>query len=454
MDINKIIDRHKQTISNLLLTYDGKEPLHLYLKKYFAAHKKHGSKDRKVISAMIYSYFRLGKNVPALQNLTNQPAVDLSELLDISNYICNNQSLTQPLRSKLLEAIEKKAPQAKDNNHGEGEGAAAQTTAGANADNRLADATLPIERFKLMQQVYPWLQLPLLFPFTASLSEGLNRLELAGRMLSQPPVFLRIRPMKGNAEQVIKKLVDKQLTYTLYDQYTLSLPASTPVQQYLAINKEVVIQDSSSQSMDQFMRLALAGLKNNNTSTVKSSADVIRVWDTCAASGGKSILLHDLCYESGQKLTLTLTDIRPSILKNLEIRLKEAGIAGYKKEVLDLLRPAPLPFKTDFDLVICDVPCSGSGTWARNPENIRYFAKDSIQDYYKRQIGIVSKAWEAVRPGGYFLYMTCSVFQQENEAVSHFIATNSGMELICQKVVQGQVENNVSMFGALYTRKK
>ena len=457
MDINKIIERHKQTVSNLLLTYDGKEPLHLYLRKYFATHKKHGSKDRKLIAALIYSYFRLGENVLALQNPAIQPALSLTELLDISFYICDHHSFPQYLRAQLQQALEKQDGNVEVNNN---EAAAnankpkwPQQVAVIKADAAIEAAKLPIQRFELIQKVYPYMDLALLFPFKAALSEGLDRIAVAQRILMQPPVFLRIRPTKGNADKVLKKVADKQLAYTLYNRYTLSMPASTPVQQYLAINKEVVIQDSSSQSMDQFMQLALAAIKTNNES-LKASSAIITAWDACAASGGKSILLHDLCYEMRQKLSLTVTDIRPTILKNLESRFKEAGITHYNKGVLDLLTPAPLPFKTGFDLVICDVPCSGSGTWARNPENIYYFSDDKIQDYYNRQIGIASKAWQAVRPGGYFLYMTCSVFEQENEAVSRFIATNSGMELITQKVIMGQPENNVSMFGALYTRKK
>jgi 16S rRNA (cytosine967-C5)-methyltransferase len=121
---------------------------------------------------------------------------------------------------------------------------------------------------------------------------------------------------------------------------------------------------------------------------------------------------------------------------------------------VDLLAPGALAFQGDFDLILCDAPCSGSGTWAHNPENIQSFKEADLEEYYQKQTGIARKAWSRLRPGGYFLYMTCSVFERENEQVSQFIADNSGMELVMQKVVTGAAKNQVSMFAALYTRKK
>jgi len=451
MDINTIMDRHKQTVSNLLLAYDGKEPLHLFLKKYFAVHKKHGSKDRKLISALLYSYFRLGKNVEALQKLPDASiTITLSDLLDIGYYITGNAAFPQQLHAALQAALNKQDSL----ENIDSSDSRPPVSSKAMANNAIENAQLPVERFALLQRIFPSMQPALLFPFKAPLSTGLTPSAVAHRLLMQPPVFLRIRPTKGNRALVLKVLVELQLPHTIYDGYTLSMPAGTPVHQFLEINKEVVIQDSSSQWMGKFMQSALTGLQKNNGSNAKNYRPVIKAWDCCAASGGKSILLHDLCVEQGYQPDLTVTDIRGTILKNLDTRFKQAGIVRYHKQILDLTTAGALTFKEDFDLVICDVPCSGSGTWARNPENIRYFNEAAIMDYYKRQISIARKAWQAVRPGGYFLYMTCSVFEQENEAVSDFIAANSGMERIDQKVVLGWPENYVSMFGALYTRKK
>src|SRR5690606_27157702 len=106
----------------------------------------------------------------------------------------------------------------------------------------------------------------------------------------------------------------------------------------------------------------------------------LSVWDCCAASGGKSILAKDIL----KNIQLTVSDIRKSILINLEKRFASAGIKAYTAKVADLTDPSfshsPLApserfsragtHHSAFDLIICDAPCSGSGTWARTPEQL------------------------------------------------------------------------------------
>jgi len=428
MDIQKIIGRHKQTVAQLLLHYTPKEPLHLYLKKYFAAHKKHGSKDRKYITTLLYSYFRLGKNIQALQKERS-----LSDLLDISCFITENIVIAGFMEHALRELTADKWLQ---------------------SDDVPSDA---VQRFHLISQAYPALQQALLFPFKVPLSEGLQRAAVEQRQLFQPDVFLRIREKTGGkpgSEAVIQQLRAAQIPYKLYAPDCISVAAGTPIQQYLEINRQVVIQDSSSQQMAQFMQTALQALGAPPSGKRPVAHAPLKIWDCCAASGGKSILVFDLASQLELPIKLMVTDVRASILKNLEMRFKQAGISNYHKQVVDLLSPAALPIQGDFDLIICDAPCSGSGTWARNPENIQYFKENSLDEYFQKQTGIARKAWSRLKPGGFFLYMTCSVFARENEQVSEFIAANSDMTIITQKVVTGFAQNQVSMFAALYTRKK
>ncbi|SEA65232.1 16S rRNA (cytosine967-C5)-methyltransferase [Arachidicoccus rhizosphaerae] len=424
MDIPKIIDRHKQTAALLLQSYDHKEPLHLFLKKYFAAHKKHGSKDRKYITKLLYSYFRLGKNIQVLQQ-----QVPLNVALDISCFITENIALPEFITDLYSgDAVSK--------------------------SKKHQELTEPEDRFALVKTRYTDLEEKRLFPFQAAVSKGLDKTAIAYRLLHQVDVFLRVRVETGiQMEAITEKLLAAAVPYRQLSGTCISVPAATPTDQYLAINREVVIQDSSSQQMSQFMELAL---KELSVQKLKGGAGrgPLKIWDCCAASGGKSILVKDLATALQLPVKLMATDIRPGILKNLETRFKAAAITGYHQQVVDLTRPGPLPFQGDFDLIVCDAPCSGSGTWARNPEQIQSFEEQSLEDYYQKQTAIVRKAWSRLRPGGYFLYMTCSVFEKENEQVSRYIALNSGMELLLQKVVTGFAQNQVSMFGALYTRKK
>lgn len=415
MDPNKILDRQKSTVSNLLKKYDGKEPLHLYLKKYFAENRQHGSRDRKAITGLCYSYFRLGINVNRLQQ--NSPHLPFSEILSIAGYI----SGLLPWPRHLTGSSDPK------------------------------EAGSPPARFNQLQREYNDLDQDGLFPFKTTTSEGLDLQKFKTSMLGQPSLFIRIRPAKGLHTQVIQTLKDHSIFPRKIDDCTLALAPGTPVDKLLQVNKDIVIQDISSQRMAMFLDTVLQERKKQAPG---HAGKKLKIWDCCAASGGKSLLAWDVFQPKGQKIDLTVSDIRSSILNNLDKRFKSGGITGYKKRVLDLLSPGPLPFANTFDLVICDVPCTGSGTWARNPENLLYFNEAVVPGFYERQKKIVQKALQAVSPGGYFLYMTCSVFAQENELVSHFITQNNGMELVTSKLITGYEENGDSMFGALFTRTK
>lgn len=414
MDIHKILDRQKATVSNLLKNYDGKLPLHLYLKKYFSENRKHGSRDRKAITELCYAYFRLGENVNRLQ-LGSTP-LSIPQVLTLAGFISG--ALSRP--DDLLPGALKDAP-----------------------------GEAPIDRFNQLRQHYTVLGTEALFPFKAKVSEDVDLQALREALLKKPDLFIRIRP--GGGERVLNTLQTQQVSYQLAGHDTISLLPGTPVNQLLEVNKDVVIQDISSQRMATFLEMLLQDRHINDPAGAHKK---IKTWDCCAASGGKSLLAWDVFKKAGQPVSLTVSDIRPSIVTNLDKRFKEAGITGYRKKILDLLSPEPLPFINLFDLVLCDAPCTGSGTWGRSPENILYFDEAAIAAFHKKQTGIAAKACKAVAPGGYFLYMTCSVFEQENEAVVDFISSNSGMKLVASRLITGYTQNGDTMFGALFTRRK
>lgn len=411
----KILDRHKLTVSNLLQIYDGKTPFHLYLKKYFSENKKHGSKDRAMITDLCYSYFRLGKNGPNLQK--ENPPVSLSAILDLAGYISG-------------------------------------TLAPPDILDDYADAipTTPILRFNLAKNYYNSLDQTALFPFKSPTSDGLTLASFQASILVQPSLFIRIRP--GLKAKVLKTLAENDVYYQHFTEYGDDIVAfsnNKQVSKWFAINKEVVIQDINSQRMAIFFNTIIERQLQKDANVTNGK---LKIWDCCAASGGKSILAWDIFNSADLKIKLTVTDIRQTILNNLDKRFKEAAIQGYKKQVLDLSSRSPLPFTNGFDLVICDAPCTGSGTWARHPENILFFDELSINDYYNKQTSIAQKAWQSVLPGGYFLYITCSVFKRENEDVVDFILENSGMELLQSRLLVGYDIGGDTMYGALFTRTK
>jgi 16S rRNA (cytosine967-C5)-methyltransferase len=131
------------------------------------------------------------------------------------------------------------------------------------------------------------------------------------------------------------------------------------------------------------------------------------ILDCCAAPGGKTAILA----ERNPGASITACDISAARLKAMERNLQGTGI---RFRVLDATE---LPFQRQFDLVLCDAPCSGTGTIARNPE-IRYrITVEEFRRQHDRQVRILASAMRAVRDGGRVVYSTCSLEGEENEAV-------------------------------------
>jgi len=173
----------------------------------------------------------------------------------------------------------------------------------------------------------------------------------------------------------------------------------------------------------------------------------ITTWDCCAASGGKSILANDLL---NGNIELTVSDIRESILSNLKKRFNTAGIKNYKSFITDLtVAGSQLP-TSNCQLIICDAPCTGSGTWSRTPEQLYFFDPTMIDVYAERQKKIVSNAIGALQKNGLFFYITCSVFKKENEGIVEFIKEKFHLQLLQMENIRGYEMKADSMFVAVF----
>lgn len=166
------------------------------------------------------------------------------------------------------------------------------------------------------------------------------------------------------------------------------------------------------------------------------------IWDCCAGSGGKSLALLD----RGVKLNLFLSDKRDTIMENLHSRFKNAGYKNYAHKTLDILKAKPDFFQKGeeqipvtesfFDEIICDVPCSGSGTWGRTPEIWSFFKTSEIDRFAKWQRSLLDQAWPYLKPGGSIWYLTCSVFRLENEdVVARFCGKHPDAKIVFQEYV-------------------
>lgn len=388
--------RYIQYAVTALAGFNGTLPLQHYLKQFFAADKKYGSRDRRFISHLCYCYFRTGH---ALQQLNAE------ERIKVSLYLCSDQ--LEGWKELFTETWQQAhTPQVRE---------------------RIQFVIQQGIAFEL-QDVFPWLQ---------QCSSEIEANAFAQSHLLQPDVFLRIRP--GRQKQVLQKLEQHQLVFTQPQANCIALPPASKADQFLQMNSEVVVQDLSSQRVGDILLQA-------------DKKKVRTVWDCCAASGGKSMLVKDLLPD----IQLTVSDVRASIIHNLKQRFTEAGIRGYQSFVADLtdkeaLKRGPLPAK-GFDLIVCDAPCSGSGTWGRTPEQLAFFTEAAIERYATLQRNIVTTAVDALAPGGWLLYITCSVFAAENELQAAYIQNQLQLIPVAAVLLKGYYEKADTMYAALFTK--
>lgn len=133
-----------------------------------------------------------------------------------------------------------------------------------------------------------------------------------------------------------------------------------------------------------------------------------RLLDCCAAPGGKTAILAERNLTS----RITAADIHEHRTRAMRERLKS-------KTNIDFISAdaASLKVNADFDRVLADVPCSGTGTLARHPEIKWRLTSDELKEFHARQVAILRAALSKLRPGGRLVYSTCSLESEENEQV-------------------------------------
>ena len=382
---------HISSAIKIIESYTATEPFAGHLKKHFAANKKYGSKDRKTITALCYNYFRLAH---ALKNKTTEEKI-LAGL-----FLCEYKA------SSLLQALQ---PELNDK------------------------ITLSLEE----KLVFLNIDTATIFPFTNELGEGIDNECFYKSFLQQPRLFLRLRP--GKEKAVVNKLAEASISFITQSPDCIQLENATSLEEVIKINKEVVVQDASSQKVFNYLDALPSAVTENK----------ITAWDCCAASGGKAILLYDKLKGNVQ---LTVSDIRENILVNCKKRLQQAGVNIYKNFIADLTKKS-LPIDEDkFSIIICDVPCTGSGTWGRTPEQLLYFKKNTIEKYAEKQKLIAENALPHLKKDGLFFYITCSVFKKENEEVAAYLKEKFHLQLLQMEYIKGYEIKADTMFVAVFKK--
>lgn len=234
--------------------------------------------------------------------------------------------------------------------------------------------------------------------------------------LSSPPLDLRVNPIKTTRNAMLAQLTG------------MGLPA--------------VPMALSPHGIRLHERLSLArlpGLKTGDVEIQDEGSQLVallvdakpgeRVVDFCAGAGGKTLAIAAQMQNKGH---IVACDVNQNRLKRCAERHRRAGLHNVETRLLASETDRWIKrHKGGFDRVLVDAPCSGTGTWRRNPD-ARWRAPElGLENLVALQARILASAARLVKPGGRLVYATCSMLPDENEAqVASFLASHTGFRIV------------------------
>ena len=243
------------------------------------------------------------------------------------------------------------------------------------------------------------------------LGEEIWTKELAAQN-EQAKVILRVNRLKTTKEKLRAILMDLNIETEFHKDYPDALILTERANVFLtdAFKDGLFeVQDASSQLVAYFL-------------DVKPG---MRVVDTCAGAGGKTLHLASLMENKGQLIAM---DLYESKLKQLKIRAKRNGAFNIEPRVIESTKTIK-KLHEKADRVLIDAPCSGLGVLKRNPDSKWKLQPEFIENIKKIQAEVLENYSKIVKPGGKLVYATCSVLPSENqEQIKHFLSTEIGKE--------------------------
>ena len=249
-------------------------------------------------------------------------------------------------------------------------------------------------------------------------------------MRHRAPVFLRVNLRKGGREAAQSVLhadgIECQISPLADTALEVRDGARRVAQSHAYREGLVELQDASSQAA--IARLAIA--------------DGARVLDLCAGGGGKTLAMAGRA-----KAHFFAHDIDTGRMRDLPVRAKRAGVEVRCLDKSGVQGGAP------YDLVFCDVPCSGSGTWRRTPDAKWRFSETDLAALLPVQAGIIDEAAALVAAGGRLVYATCSLLPEENSAqVAGFLARHPDWHCVDER--QWRLDEGCDGFYLAQLRRK
>jgi len=340
--------------SQVLKSWEPGSPFVLHFKQLSRVFKQWGGRDRKEIKSVCYAWFRLGNATRLFDQA--QDGMPWAGYLFIDNPEWHEAWQKEGL---LPEAL---------------------------------DLTLGVsERMDAFRKHFDFSDS--LFPSSSFLSSEMPADHLDAALPN--PGKLWFRAKKNQIEAFAAKLKEASIEFEEIDG-AFQMESGTSLEQVFGNNLAHYgeVQDYASQQL-------IRAVDWNNK----------RIWDTCAASGGKALQIS----QEYSPAFILCSDVRPAILQNLQQRFKKAGLRVPEIKTVDLSQGQFGKSNIQFEAMLCDVPCTGSGTFRRTPDAMMAMRDEEVLRYAKLQYTIVRNASQALKKDGILLYATCSVYAIENE---------------------------------------
>lgn len=228
----------------------------------------------------------------------------------------------------------------------------------------------------------------------------------------QAKVILRVNTLKTTKEKLRAILMDSNIETEYLKEYPDAL----------------VLKERANVFLTQAFKDGLFEVQDASSQMVAYYLDVepgMRVVDTCAGAGGKTLHISSLMENKGQLIAM---DLYESKLKQLKLRAKRDGAFNIEYRIIDSTKVIK-KLHEKADRVLIDAPCSGLGVLKRNPDSKWKLQPEFVDNIRQTQAEILESYSKIVKPGGKLVYATCSVLPSENqEQVKKFLTTDIGKE--------------------------
>lgn len=231
---------------------------------------------------------------------------------------------------------------------------------------------------------------------------------VAVAMRDRAPVWLRANTLRTGPGQVISALAGDGIEVRCHPELPTALCVTAGARR---VAGSAAYRDGLVELQDLSPQLACSLLPARGT-----------VLDYCAGGGGKALALA----AQGAR-AITCHDVDPQRMNDLPVRARRAGAD------ISIARPGGV--SGQYDLVVADVPCSGSGTWRRTPDAKWRLQEQDLTRLVSLQAGILDEVAGFVAPGGLLAYMTCSILRCENQQqIASFLQDRPGFRLTQERI--------------------